>query len=102
MIRYAPADAQWAKMGPFCLGMPTDPGRSGANKRRLLEAVLRIARAGGPWRDLTASFGNRNAVFKRIAMRAVKIDSSFRAMNNLCAAAINSRQISTDTRKPRP
>ena len=30
-----------------------------------LEAVLWIARTGGPWRDLPTMFGNRNTVFKR-------------------------------------
>ena len=41
-------DAQWAKMEPHCLGKPTDPGRSGSDNRRFVEAVLWIARTGSP------------------------------------------------------
>jgi Putative transposase of IS4/5 family (DUF4096) len=46
--------AQWAKMEPLCLGKPGDPGRSGKDNRRFVEAVLWIARTGNPWRDSAA------------------------------------------------
>src|SRR3546814_10199796 len=52
MERFVLTDAQWAKMEPHCLGKPTDPGRSGSDNRRFVEAVLWIARTGSPWRDL--------------------------------------------------
>lgn len=64
-IRWVLTDAQWAKMEPHCLGKPSDPGRSGANNRRFVEAVLWIARTGSPWRDLPEEFGKWNTVFKR-------------------------------------
>jgi hypothetical protein len=38
-------DAQWAKMEPHCLGKLIDPGRSGSDNRRFVEAVLWIARS---------------------------------------------------------
>ena len=40
MPRFCLTDAQWAKMEPFCLGKPSDPGRAGSDGRLFLEAVL--------------------------------------------------------------
>ena len=65
MDRFCLTDPQWAKMQPFCLGKPSDPGRTGGDPRLFTEAVLWIARTGSPWRDLPLSFGNWNSVFKR-------------------------------------
>ena len=65
MERFVLTDAQWAKMEPHCLGKPSDPGRSGSDNRRFVEAVLWVARTGSPWRDLPPFFGNWNTVFKR-------------------------------------
>src|SRR3954467_2253316 len=50
MDRFVLTDAQWAKMEPLCLGKRGDPGRSGKDNRRFIEAVLWIARTGSPWR----------------------------------------------------
>ena len=65
MDRFVLTDAQWAKMEMYCRGKPSDPGRSGADNRLFVEAVLWIARTGSPWRDLPLFFGNWNSVFKR-------------------------------------
>ena len=65
MDRFVLTDAQWAKMEPLCLGKPGDPGRSGKDNRRFVEAVLWIVRTGSPWRDLPPSFGHWNSVFTR-------------------------------------
>ena len=65
MDRLSITDRQWRLMEPLCLGKVGDPGRSGANNRLFLEAVLWIARTGSPWRDLPDSFGHWNTVFKR-------------------------------------
>src|ERR1700716_68789 len=65
MDRFCLTDAQWEKMRIFCLGKPTDPGRTGGDARLFTEAVLWIARTGSPWRDLPLSFGKWNSVFKR-------------------------------------
>ncbi|TQM99387.1 putative transposase of IS4/5 family DUF4096 [Acidovorax temperans] len=66
-IRWVLTDEQWAKMEPQCLGKPSDPGRSGTDNRRFVEAVLWIARTGSPWRDLPPEFGKWNTVFKRFS-----------------------------------
>ena len=64
-IRWVLTDAQWAKMEPHRLDKPSDPGRSGTDNRRFVEAVLWIARTGSSWRDLPEEFGKWNTVFKR-------------------------------------
>ena len=58
-------DRMWALMEPECLGKPTDPGRTGSDGRRFMEAVLWISRTGCPWRDLPDRFGKWKPVFKR-------------------------------------
>ena len=65
MLRFVLTDAQWSKMEPHCLGKRTDPGRSGADNRLFLEAVLWKARTGSPWRDLPTEFGNWSTAFRR-------------------------------------
>lgn len=65
MERFVLTDAQWAKMEPHCLGKPADPGRSGGDNRRFIEALLWVVRTGSRWRDLPAFFGSWNTVFKR-------------------------------------
>src|SRR5690349_4933395 len=77
MVRLVLTDAQWAKMERYCLGKPTDPGRSGGDNRRFVEAVLWIVRTGAPWRDLPAVFGKWNTVFERYR-DWVKADGFFR------------------------
>lgn len=54
-----------AKMEPRCLGKPGDPGRSGGSDRPLVGAVLWVARAGSPWRDLPAVLGRWGTAFER-------------------------------------
>jgi len=65
MIRMVLKDYQWAAMEPHCLGKKADPGRSGADNRLFVEAVLFKARTNCPWRDLPREFGNWNTIFAR-------------------------------------
>ena len=72
MDRTMLSDEQWERVAPLLPGKIGDPGRSGADNRLFLEAVLWIARAGAPWRDLPAHFGNWNSVFQRFRRWALK------------------------------
>ena len=65
MDRLMLTDEQWERLAPHLPGKTGDPGRSGANNRLFLEAVLWIARVGAPWRDLPEDFGKWNSVFQR-------------------------------------
>jgi transposase len=58
-------DDQWKRIAPLLPGKDGDPGRSGADNRLFIEAVLWIVRVGAPWRDLPKYFGNWNSVFQR-------------------------------------
>jgi transposase len=69
--RFHLSDTHWARIADLLPGKVGDPGRSGSDNRLFLEAVLWIARTGSPWRDLPASFGQWNSVFKRFRRWAV-------------------------------
>jgi len=66
-VRLILKDHQWARMEPHLPGKSSDPGRTGADNRLFIEAVLWLARTGSPWRDLPGFFGNWNSVFVRFS-----------------------------------
>lgn len=72
MDRHALDDAQWERVAALLPGKAGDPGRTGADNRRFLEAVLWVARTGAPWRDLPSGFGHWNSVFQRFRRWARK------------------------------
>ena len=86
MIRTVLTDAQWAVIAPHCLGRECDPGRTGPDPRRFVEAVLWISRTGCPWRDLPEEFGRWNSVFKRFR-RWVRADAFYRMFRVLAEDA---------------
>ena len=63
--RHELSDEQWVRIEPLLPGRKGDPGRSGKNNRRFVDAVLWIAKTGAPWRDLPERFGRWNSVFQR-------------------------------------
>ena len=65
MARTCLSDAQWARMAPLAPGKAGDPGATGRDNRRFVEAVLWIARTGAPWRDLPPELGNWNSTWRR-------------------------------------
>ena len=66
-VRLILKDHQWDRMEPHLPGRASDPGRTGADNRRFVEAVLWLARTGSPWRDLPPAFGRWNSVFIRFS-----------------------------------
>jgi transposase len=65
LIRRELTDAQWLRIEWLCAGKAGDKGRHGDDNRLFVDAVLWIARAGAPWRDLPPAFGGWNSVFRR-------------------------------------
>jgi transposase len=61
------SDSQWARIAHLLPGKEGDRGRTAANNRSFVEAVLWIVRTGAPWRDLPERFGNWNSVYQRFA-----------------------------------
>ena len=60
-------DDQWERIFHLLPGKPGDRGRTAVDNRLFVEAVLWIARAGAPWRDLPEDFGPWNSVYRRFA-----------------------------------
>ena len=65
MRRYEIRDEDWVRLSPLLPGKVGDVGRSAADNRLFINAVLWIARSGAPWRDLPERFGNWNSVYQR-------------------------------------
>jgi putative transposase len=72
LIRRELTEAQWRRIERLVPGKEGDKGRHGEDNRRFVDAVLWIARAGAPWRDLPQEFGNWNSVFQRFRRWAKK------------------------------
>ena len=72
MIRRELTNAQWLRIERLVSGKKGDKGRHGEDNRLFVDAVLWIARAGAPWRDLPPAFGNWNSVFQRFRRWAKK------------------------------
>ncbi len=59
-------DTQGVRIEGLLLGQPGDPGRSGADTRLFVNAVLWVLRAGAPWHDLPPRSGQWKSVHKRV------------------------------------
>ena len=51
LSRRALTDRQWAIIEPLVPGQEGDRGRTGADNRLFLDAILWLARGASPWRD---------------------------------------------------
>lgn len=67
MVRRLLRDDQWKRVEHLLPGKLGDPGRTGEDNRRFIEAVLWIARTGSPWRDLPDELGKWHTTYTRFA-----------------------------------
>jgi transposase len=65
MSRRTLTDRQWARIENRVPGKEADRGATGRDNRLFVDAVLWVARAGAPWRDLPPAFGHWNSVWRR-------------------------------------
>lgn len=65
MSRRTLTDRQSAIIAPLVPGKLGDRGRSGADNRLLVDAILWLARGVTPWRDLPPELGNWRTVHSR-------------------------------------
>ena len=63
--RHELTDAQWEKVKDLLPGKASDPGRTAADNRLFLDAVLYVLKTGIPWADLPERYGKPNTVWKR-------------------------------------
>lgn len=63
--RHELTDAQWSQIKNLLPGKQGDPGRSAADNRLFVDAVLYVLKTGIPWEDLPARYGKSNTVWKR-------------------------------------
>ena len=84
MDRRVLRDDQWERIAPLLPGKVGDAGRTEADNRLFVEAVLWIVRVGAPWRDLPEAFGNWNSVFQRFRrwVKAGVFDQIFEALSD--------------------
>ena len=66
--RYELSAQQWARIKDLLPGKPGDPGRSGADNQRFVNAVLWVLRSGARWSDLPERYGAKwRSVHKRFS-----------------------------------
>jgi transposase len=63
--RYELSDEQWERIGDLLPGKPGDRGRTGADNRLFVNAVLWVLRSGAWWQDLPERYGKWKTVHKR-------------------------------------
>ncbi len=56
--RHALTDVQWQRIAPLLPGKDGDPGRTTADNRRFVNAVLYVLKTGIPWADLSERCGS--------------------------------------------
>ena len=62
---HALRDDHWDRIKDALPGKDTDPGRTAADNRLFIDAVMWVGRTGAPWRDLPPEYGKWSSVHKR-------------------------------------
>jgi len=65
--RYELTDAQWQRIADLLPGKASDPGRTAADNRLFVNAVLWVLRSGAHWHDLPPRYGKWKSVHTRFA-----------------------------------
>ena len=88
--RYELTDEEWDRIEAMLPGREGDPGGRGEDNRLFVNAVIWLARAGAPWRDLPVRYGKWNSVFQRFNRwsKAGVWERVFRALQTPDLAAI--------------
>ena len=63
--RHELTDAQWEQIRDLLPGRRGDPGRTAADNRLFVNAVLFVLKTGIPWADLPERYGLHNTVWRR-------------------------------------
>ena len=63
--RHELTDEQWERIRDHLPGKAGDPGRTAADNRLFVNAVLYVLKTASPWSDLPERFGKPNTVWKR-------------------------------------
>lgn len=63
--RHDLTDEQWARLEPLLPDRTPQRGGRWVDHRQIIDGVLWRARAGNPWRDLPACYGNWKTVYNR-------------------------------------
>ena len=70
--RYELTSTQWVRIEGLLPGKAGDPGRSGADNRTFVNAVLWVLRSGARWSDMPERYGKFKTVHKRFTRWAAK------------------------------
>ena len=63
--RHELTDTEWEKIKDLLPGKAGDPGRTAADNRLFVDAVVFVLKTGIPWEDLPTRYGKPNTVWKR-------------------------------------
>lgn len=63
--RYELSAVQWERIAPMLPGKASDPGRTAADNRLFVNAVLWVLRSGARWSEIPERYGKHKSVHKR-------------------------------------